>query len=201
MKNNTGMIEIDGTITSIDVVREKFVCDIDTCKGACCVEGDGGAPLEDSEIVILSNHLHSILPFVAPSGKTIIMEKSFYYTDNDGDKVTMLVGGKECVFACFEDGVASCGIEKAYLGGLIPFRKPISCYLYPIRITRYASYDAVNYHRWSVCACACKKGKNEGVRVHEFLKKPLVEHFGEEWYKVLCQVAIDNDFFDDIPNK
>jgi hypothetical protein len=189
------MIEIGHTITSLDVVCEKFECDLETCKGACCVEGDGGAPLEPGEIDRLTLSLPSILPYLAPNGKTTIAEKGFHYTDPDGDEVTMLIDNRECVFTIFHNNIAMCGIEKAYNDGASSIKKPISCYLYPIRLTRYPTFEAVNYHRWSICKCARTLGKKHNTRVFEFLKAPLIEKYGTEWYAVLEQIVAENKGF------
>mgnify|MGYP001806812733 CR=1 FL=1 len=187
------MIEIDNTITSFDVVSEKFTCDLKTCKGACCIEGDGGAPLEDDEISCISENLQLILPYIANAGKEMIMKKGFFYEDSDKDKVTMLVNNKECVFTVFDDGIASCGIERAFIDGKINFKKPISCHLYPIRISKLVNHDALNYNKWEICKCARVLGEKTNLRIYEFLKEPLIRKYGKEWYDVLCEVVKENE--------
>lgn len=186
------MIEIDDTITSLDVVSERFKCDLKTCKGACCIEGDGGAPLEADEVDEIEKNLQLILPYIPQKARKIIEEKGFHYTDSDGDILTMLVDDKECVFTTFTGGIAFCGIEQAFNDGKLAFRKPISCHLYPIRLTKYTTFEAVNYHKWDICDCARKKGKEENCRVFEFLKEPLVRKYGSEWYAALHDVVTQN---------
>lgn len=183
------MIQIDNTIISLDVIEQTFVCDLSQCKGACCVEGDSGAPLEDNEIEQIEANLENILKFLPEKSVNIIREKGFYFIDNDGDKVTQLVNNKECVFAYFDNGIALCGIETAYKNKQSSIKKPISCYLYPIRLTKYSSFVAVNYHKWDICATAIEKGKKTNIHVYETCKNALIQHFGQEWYDKLIQAA------------
>ena len=192
------MIEIDKTIVSLDVVTKRFVCDLKECKGACCIEGDGGAPLEDAEIDKITKYLPHILPYLNEISKQTIEQKGVYIKDDDGDKLTMLNPGLECSFSIIENGIMFCGIEKAFNEGKIQFRKPISCYLYPIRLTKYTRFEAVNYHSWNICKCAREKGKTEDIRVYEFLKKPLIEKFGQEWYDVLDSIVKANNGFESV---
>ena len=189
------MIEIDKTITSLDVVTECFSCDLATCKGACCIEGDGGAPLDDHEIDLIAENIDIRLPYLNEKSKQTIKNKGIYEIDSDGDKVTVLNPGLECAFSIKEDGILFCGIEKAFNEGKTSFRKPISCYLYPIRITKYTNFEAVNYHKWSICKCAREKGKKDNIKVYEFLKTPLIEKYGEEWYNVLVTIVKQNNGF------
>lgn len=179
------MIEIGKTIISRDIIEKKFVCDLKKCKGMCCVEGDSGAPLEKKEIEILEKDLMKILPFLREEGKKVIEEKGVYVIDWDSEFVTPLVNDKECAFAVFEDDIALCGIEKAFLAGATSFRKPVSCYLYPVRIKRFNSFDAVNYDRWEICRPAVENGEELNVPVYKFLKEPLQQKYGKEWYKNL----------------
>jgi len=190
------MIEIDKTIVSLDVVTKRFVCDLKKCKGACCIEGDGGAPLEDAEINQIIEYLPLIIPYLSEESKQKITQNGFYEIDDDGDKLTILNSGLECSFSIVENGIMFCGIEKAFNEGKIPFRKPISCYLYPIRLTKYTQFEAVNYHKWNICQYAREKGKKENIHVYEFLKAPLIEKFGQEWYEVLEKVIADNKGFE-----
>lgn len=189
------MIEIDKTIVSLDVVTKRFVCDLTKCKGACCIEGDGGAPLEDSEIEQIFKYLEVISPYLTEISRQTIAEKGLFEVDDDGDKLTVLNPGLECAYSIIENGIMFCGIEKAFNEGKIPFRKPISCYLYPVRLTKYTQFEAVNYHKWNICRCAREKGSKENVRVYEFLKAPLIEKFGQEWYDVLDSVVKENNGF------
>lgn len=180
------MIEIDDKIVSLDVFDVMFACDYKACKGICCVEGDSGAPLEAGEREMLIKHLPAIEHMLSPQAISIIQEQGVSYLDEDGDEVTSIVNGQDCVFTTYDnEGNCMCAYEKAYYEGAIDWIKPISCQLYPIRLTRYTDFTAVNYHKWSVCKCALKKGRKEGTRVYQFLKAPLTRAFGEEWYHKL----------------
>lgn len=183
------MIEIDHTIVSLDVIEKKFSCDVHQCKGACCVEGDSGAPLENEEITNIQAYLPKIEVYLTEESKKYIKEHGFYYVDSDGDKVTQLLKNKECVFTCFQDGVAFCAIERAYRNNDIPFNKPLSCRLYPIRIENYKTFTAVNFHSWDICRPAIVKGKSERIAVYEFCRDALCEKFGDEWYQKLLKAV------------
>lgn len=181
------MIQIGKTIISSEVVEKQFVCDLEKCRGACCVEGESGAPLEPEELGILDAIYKSVEPLLTADGRKSIKKYGRYLIDSDGDYVTPLVNGElECAYTVFENGIAKCGIEKAWEQGLISFRKPISCHLYPIRISRLKSGDeALNYHKWETCAAACTLGKKLKVPVYRFLEGPLVRKYGEQWYAEL----------------
>jgi hypothetical protein len=184
------MIEIGKTVISQDVFNEEFVCNLSKCKGACCVEGDGGAPLEADEVELLREIYPDVKPFLRAEGIAAIEAQGTSVTDWDGEKVTPLVKGKECAYVIFDDhGITKCGIEKAWEQGAVAFRKPISCHLYPVRITKYREFDAVNYHRWDICSPACSLGKELHVPVYKFLKDSLVRKYGEAWYQEVCEVA------------
>ena len=183
------MIEIGKTIISRDVIEKKFVCDLTKCKGICCVEGDSGAPLEKEEVEILEKEIDKILPFLRGEGIEAIKEQGTYVIDWDSEMVTPLINEKECAYAIFEDGIAMCGIEKAFLAGAVKFRKPISCYLYPVRTKKFKDFEAVNYDVWDICKSAVANGKKLGVPVYKFLKEPLSQKYGKEWYKQLILVA------------
>jgi Fe-S-cluster containining protein len=183
------MIEIDHTIVSLDVIEKKFSCDVQRCIGACCVEGDSGAPLENEEIANIQAYLHQIEVYLTEESKKYIKEHGFYYVDSDGDKVTQLLKNKECVFTCFQNGIALCAIELAYLNNAIPLNKPLSCRLYPIRIENYKTFTAVNFHSWDIWRPAIVKGKTERMAVYEFCKDALCEKFGEEWYQKLLKAV------------
>ena len=179
------MLQIGSTLVSLDLIEKHFVCNLSRCKGACCVHGDSGAPLDDEEL----NMIEEVYPFVKPYLREIsiktIEEKGKWQVDRDGDKVTTLVENNECAFVVFEKGVATCGIEKAFNEGKINFRKPVSCHLYPVRLTKYSSYVAVNYHTWEICKPAIKSGVKLGVPLFVFLKDALIRKFGEDWYQEL----------------
>lgn len=184
------MIDIDGKIVSLDVFEVMFACDYEQCKGACCIEGDSGAPLAPSEADKLREYLPAVEHLLSPRAKEIIAEQGVSYLDEDGDEVTSIVDGKDCVFTTYDDkGNCLCAYEKMYYEGKIDWIKPISCQLYPIRLTEYKDFTAVNYHKWSVCKCALKRGRREGKRVYQFLEGPLRRAFGDEWYQHLCEAA------------
>lgn len=184
------MIDIDGKIVSLDVFDVMFACDYEQCKGICCVEGDSGAPLEAGEADMLRKHLDKVRHLLSPRALEVIEAQGVSYLDEDGDEVTSIVDGKDCVFTTYdEDGNCQCAYEKMYYAGETDWIKPISCQLYPIRLTKYPDFTAVNYHKWSVCKCALKRGKREGTYVYQFLKAPLIRAFGEEWYSQLEEAA------------
>lgn len=180
------MIQIDDTLISLDVIDEQFVCDLAKCKGECCISGDAGAPLEESELNEIEEAFPAIRKMLSEDGKKSIETYGLYTKDQDGDWVTPLVEGhKECAYTLFENGVATCAFEKAHAAGNISFRKPISCHLYPIRIKKLKNYEALNYDRWDICAAACSLGKNLKVPVYSFLKDALIRKYGTTWYKDL----------------
>lgn len=180
------MVQIDDTIISLDVFDAKFICDLDKCKGDCCVEGESGAPLEDDEVAKLEAVLPIVWDDLSEEAKAVIDAQGVAYEDMDGDMVTSIVNGKDCVFTCYDaSGMCKCAIEKAYREGKVDFYKPISCHLYPIRLEKYREFTAVNYHRWSVCKAAEILGQKEGLPVYKFLKEPLIRKFGSEWYEQL----------------
>lgn len=180
------MILIDQVAVSDDLASEMFACDIARCKGACCVEGDSGAPLEPAELEQLETLYEAYKPYLRPEGIAALEEQGLWLHEPDGTLSTPLVNGAECAYAVFDDkGVALCGIEQAWFDGKIGFRKPISCHLYPIRIQQMGDFEALNYHRWDICGVACHKGKQEGVRVYEFLREAIIRKYGEEFYEML----------------
>lgn len=188
------MIAIDNTIVSEYLIEKKFVCDIAVCKGECCVAGDSGAPLDEEEIAVLENILDEVKPYIPPDGIEAIKQQGVFVLDEDGDYTTPLVEGKHCAFVYFDNNVAKCAIEKAFYEGKINWKKPISCHLYPVRITKYKNYDAVNYHQWDVCKPARQCGSKLNVPLFRFLKEPLVRKYGENWYKKLeLAYQIKND--------
>jgi hypothetical protein len=180
------MIEIDNTLISDDLKEAYFICDLNKCKGACCVEGDLGAPLSEQELPIMEAISHKVMPYLSDEGKIAIQTQGSYIKDYEGDFSTPTVDGKECAYAIYdENGVLKCGIEVAYNDGKIEFQKPISCHLYPIRITSYEQYDAVNYDKWHICSPACSLGKSLTMPLYKFLKAPLIRKYGTLWYKKL----------------
>lgn len=186
------MIQIDDVVVSLDVLREKFLCDLGACSGQCCVEGDAGAPVELDEVEKLEAVLPIIWEELSPEARAVIKRQGVVYTDCEGDLVTSIVNGKDCVFTCHDaKGCCYCAIEKAYRAGKTDFYKPVSCHLYPIRVGDYGPYKAVNYHRWDVCRAAVLLGQKEDLPVYRFLKEPLVRKFGAEWYRELEEAAIE----------
>ena len=186
------MIQIDDKLISLDVIDEQFVCDLAKCKGECCISGDAGAPLEESELFEIEDAFPAIRNMLSEDGKKSIENYGLYTKDQDGDWVTPLVNGnKECANVIFEKGVATCTFEKAHSEGKISFRKPISCHLYPIRIKKLKNYEAVNYDRWDICSAACTLGKTLKVPVYKFLKDALIRKYGAQWYMEL-EIAVDH---------
>ena len=180
------MIEIDNVILSDDVMDQFFVCNLEQCKGACCVEGDLGAPLTDEELEQLESAYQNVAPYLTNEGRAAIAAQGKYVLDVQGEYSTTTINNRECAYAIYDDhGILKCGIEKAYDDGKISFKKPISCHLYPIRVSKYDTFEAINYDRWHICNPACSLGKELGVPVYQFLKEPLIRMYGEEWYEKL----------------
>ncbi len=177
------MVEIDKTLVSDDVFQKRFLCDLSACKGACCVEGDSGAPLEAEEIDILEDILDDIKPYMRQEGIDRVDETGVFTIDEDGEYVTPLVNNAECAFVQFDkSGIAKCAIEMAFRDGKVDFPKPISCHLYPIRLNELKDFTAVNYHHWPVCDPARACGAKLDVKVYKFLKEPIIRKFGEEYF-------------------
>ena len=204
------IIEVGGILLSSDILTERFCCDLSKCKGICCVEGDAGAPVTLDEIGEIENLLDDVWPNLSAQAQAVIDQQGVAYTDREGDLVTSIVGGKDCVFTYYGDiedwethepitGCCLCALEKVCRSGNrdsqssilnSQFVKPISCALYPIREKRFSDGTvALNYHRWAVCADAVRKGQELDLPVYKFLKTPLIRRFGEDWYQELCDVA------------
>ena len=180
------MIEIDDKIVSADLLRECFACDLSQCRGICCVEGNAGAPLEADEVDILEREYEAYRPYMTAEGIEAVERQGFMVVDADGDYTTPLVNDAECAYARNENGVTLCAIEKAWLEGKTPFRKPISCHLYPIRLVHFSNGSiGLNYHRWSVCEPARRCGRKLGIPVYRALREPIIRRFGEEFYRAL----------------
>jgi len=185
------MLQIKDTLISLDLIEQQFCCNLAHCRGNCCVEGDSGAPVELDEIIQLENALPDIWDDLSPEAKTLIKNQGVAYADQDGEMVTSIVNGKDCVFTCYdENGTCICAVEKAWRAGYISFMKPISCHLYPVRVKKFKDYSAVNYQEWSICSGARLYGQQLGLPVYQFLKEPLIRKFGQEWYDELCEAAI-----------
>lgn len=184
------IIQVGDVLVSPDIITEKFCCDLDKCKGECCVEGDAGAPLTMDEIAGIEDALDIVWNDMSASAQAVVDKQGVAYNDRDGDLVTSIVNGKDCVFTCYENGCCLCALERAYRSGKTKFIKPISCALYPIREKRFAGgLVGLNYNRWDVCRPAVEKGRELGLPVYKFLEGPLVRRFGKEWYQELCEIA------------
>ena len=184
------MIKIGETLVSFDMIEKFFCCDLDACLGACCIEGDAGAPLNEEEDRKLKELLPEIKPYITAKASEIIDNEGSSYKDPEGETVTQLIEGSACVYTCMEkNGMCLCALEKARRDGNKKLFKPISCSLYPARIKEYDTFTAVNYDRWKICRPAEALGKKKGIRVYEFLKEPLIRRFGKEWYDELALAA------------
>lgn len=183
------LVEIQDKVVSLDIFEKKFVCDLTACKGACCIEGDAGAPLTFEEVDILEENLEFIEPYMRKEGIEAVNQTGVFYMDWDNSPVATLVNDKECAFVSFnEKGIALCAIEQAHKDGKIDFKKPISCHLYPIRAKKYPTFESINYNTWDICSDACSCGEKLDVKVYKFLREPLVRAYGEEFYKELSHV-------------
>jgi len=176
---------IQNILVSDDLFSEFFCCNLNMCGGLCCVEGDAGAPLEPDEISDLEDNYPIFKKYMTPKGIEKVEENGTFNYDMEGAFVTPLLDDESCAFLFFEDNIAQCAIEKAFLNGEIEFQKPISCHLYPIRVKILPDYEALNYHRWSVCQSGCKNGKSLKLPLYKFLKEPLIRKYGEEFYSEL----------------
>ncbi len=184
------LVELGDKVISTQIFERKFVCDLSKCKGACCVEGDAGAPLTEEEVSIIEDHLDDIKPYMRDEGINAVDESGIFYMDQDNEPVTTLIDGGECAFVSFDEkGTALCSIEQAHYNGKLAFKKPISCHLYPIRVKKFNELTALNYDVWSICSDACELGAKVNVPVYKFLKEPLIRAFGDDFYSELETVA------------
>ena len=194
------ILQIGDVLLSSDIITAAFCCDLSVCHGACCIEGAAGAPVTLDDIGEIEAALDVAWPRLSASAQAVIDRQGVAYTDRDGDLVTSIVGGKDCVFTCYEDlslddgttvgHCCLCALEKAHREGRCPFCKPISCALYPIREKQFSDGSiGLNYHRWDICACGREKGRQLHLKVYQFLREPLVRRFGQQWYDELCDVA------------
>ena len=176
----------DNTLVSLDVLEKEFCCDLDICRGCCCIEGDAGAPLTVEEEEKIQSILPALLPEMTKEAKAVVEAQGIAYNDPSNERVTSIVNNKDCIFARTDhNGWCYCLIEKAYNAGKIDFKKPISCHLYPIRLTKVGEYTGLEYHRWDICHCARIKGKKLHLPLYQFLKEPLIRRFGQAWYEEL----------------
>lgn len=185
------MLQIKDTLISLDLIEKFFVCDLDSCLGECCIEGDAGAPLTEEEAAGLEALLPDIIDRLSPAAQEVARARGCSYVDEEGDRVTSIVNGRDCIFTTYAPGgKCLCALEKARREGETQFFKPISCSLYPVRLKKYGGgMTAVNLHRWKICKAAEVLGRKQGVRAYEFLREPLVRRFGEEWYDELDRTA------------
>ncbi len=184
------MFQLGKTIVSEDIIEKDFICNLSACKGACCVDGDAGAPLDKEEAEILKNIYPRVKPFLRKEGRKAIENQGTSIITKGGEIETPLINGGDCAYVIFDEKkIALCGIEEAYNQGEIKWKKPVSCHLYPVRVKDYSEFSAVNYHRWQICDDACMLGKELQVPVYKFVKEALIRKFGEDWYTELEKVA------------
>ena len=184
----------NNTLVSLDVLEKEFCCDLDVCRGCCCIEGDAGCPVTDEELKQIEELLPQLLPQMTKEAREVVAQQGLSYLDPSGEQVLSIVNGKDCIFARTDhNGWCYCLIEKyaksQELKAKSQFIKPISCALYPIRLTRVGEYTGVEYHRWDICHCARVLGKKQHIPLYQFLKAPLIRRFGQEWYDELCLTA------------
>lgn len=187
----TVMLEIQDTLVSLDLIERYFCCDLDTCRGQCCIDGDAGAPVTEEERERLERVLPAVWDDLLPAARRVIGEQGVSYVDEEGDLVTSIIPDTgNCVFTTYgPGGMCLCAVEKACREGRTDFLKPVSCHLYPVRVTQYPTFKAVNVHRWKICRCAEVLGRKNGMRAYRFLAGPLTAAFGKEWYDELCLAA------------
>lgn len=189
------MIEINDTLVSLDLAEQFFCCDLDACHGECCIEGDAGAPVTPDEVAQIEKALPAIWDDMLPGARREVEASGVAYVDEEGDLVTTIVDGRNCAFTCYgRDGLCLCALEKACRDGRSDFLKPASCHLYPLRLTKYPTFTAVNYHRWKICKPAEALGRKLGIRLYQFLEGPLTRHFGSDWYaelKAACEAYLE----------
>jgi len=186
------VIQLGKIIVSEDIIEKDFACNLAACKGACCIDGDAGAPVEADEGQILKDIYPKVKPFMRTVGRKAVEKQGVYTTNDEGEHETPLVNGAECAYVIFDDKkTALCAIEEAYNSGAVTFKKPVSCHLYPIRVQDYSEFAAVNYHKWPICDDACALGKQLQIPVYKFVKQALIRKFGEDWYTELEKIAND----------
>jgi hypothetical protein len=185
------MFQLGKTIVSEEILERDFVCNLSACKGNCCINGDAGAPLSAEETKIMEEIYPKVKPYLRPEGIAAIEAQGTWVKGEDGDFETTLIEGKDCAYVIFDGATALCGIEQAYNEGVVSWKKPVSCHLYPIRVKDFTEFTAVNYDKWDICNDACTLGKELQVPVYKFVKEALVRRFGEDWYLELEKVALD----------
>jgi hypothetical protein len=187
------LVEVKDKVVSTEIFKRKFVCDLNACKGACCVEGDAGAPLKKEEVSIIEENLEMIKPYMRQEGIEAVKSEGVSYLDQENEPVTTLINGGECAFVFFDEkGITKCSIEQAYLDGKINYKKPISCHLYPIRVKKFNDFEALAYDEWDICKPACACGDALDVPVYKFLKEPLIRAYGPGFFDEL--LIVDEEF-------
>ena len=180
------MFQLGKTIVSEEIIEKDFVCNLSACKGACCVDGEAGAPLEKEETKILESIYPKVKPFLRKEGIDVIEKEGTWVTSEWNEPETPLINGADCAYVIFDEkNTALCAIEEAYNSGVIEWKKPISCHLYPVRVQSYEKMVAVNYHSWSVCSDACSFGNALKIPVYQFIKAALIRKFGQAWFDAL----------------
>lgn len=189
------MLQIGNVLASLDIVQRFFCCNLDKCLGECCIEGDAGAPITTEEYDKLKEILPIVWDDLLPAAQEVVEQQGVGYVDSEGDLVTSIVDGRNCVFTCYgPNGLCQCAIEKAFREGKTDFQKPVSCHLYPARVTDYPTFSAINYHRWKICKAAETLGRQKGIRLYQFLEAPFTRRFGKDWYdefKTACEAYIE----------
>jgi len=189
------MFLIQNTLVSLDILEKEFCCDLDTCRGCCCIEGDAGCPVSDEELKVIEQMLPDLLPQMTPEARAVVEQQGLSYLDPSGEQVLSIVNGKDCVFARTDhNGWCYCLIERQNFksqNSNFKFKKPLSCHLYPVRLTKVGEYTGLEYHRWDICHCARVLGKKKHIPLYQFLKEPLIRRFGEEWYNELELTATE----------
>ena len=184
------MFLIQNTLVSLDILEKEFCCDLNNCHGSCCIEGDAGAPVLDEELECINALLPELLPHMTKEAREVVEKQGLSYHDPSGEQVLSIVNGKDCIFARTDhNGWTYCLIEK--MASNHQFIKPISCALYPIRLTKVGELVGLEYHRWDICHCARQLGKKQHIPLYKFLREPLIRRFGEEWYNELELTATE----------
>jgi len=187
------MFQIGKTLISEEIIENDFICNLNACKGACCVDGEMGAPLEDEETEVLVNIFSKVKPFLREEGVAAIEAQGAFVKGEDGEWETPLVNGNECAYVTYDvGGIAKCGLEAAYNVGATEWKKPISCHLYPIRVREYSEFTGINYHKWEICDPACSLGSELQVPIYKFVREALIRKFGTDWYEELEEVAAEH---------
>ena len=184
------MLIVGNVLVSEELIDKCFCCDIEQCRGLCCVEGDMGAPVAPAEVAELEEYYPDFQKYMTEEGVAVVEDGgTFVFNGEDSFETPLMASNDACVFAYFENGIAKCAIEKCFLNREIPFRKPISCYLYPIRVSRVGDYEALNYDHWSVCRTAVENGNRLKIPVYRFLREPLIAKYGKDWYAELEEMV------------